>query len=291
MTSRFATNYISSGVSRKHYLESNRDGFPLQNQIPRTIQTYSGNGNQTIPLTTYNVLSIDSVLNAGPLTLTCIDTPNYFGRLITIESLNTITNNIVINYGAGRFIRVGIDDVVLPSTYTIPAGTPPFKLDLDFMGYDLCNVSFGSGIAVRPADFASLNISTNALNDLNTALGQAVLWSPIVVGSSSLQANLGAGAQIESFTTTRAGFIEVQSVIGLNGNLLSEFIASLELDGVVQFEIESVQGLASHVWSCSKIFPVAIGQVIRIFSANASGPVAAMIPASNFSGSLSIKYI
>lgn len=291
MTSRFATNYVSSGVSRKHYLESNRDGFPLQNQIPRTIQSYTGNGNQTIPLTTYNVLSIESVLNAGALTLTCIDTQNYLGRSVSIESRDTIVNNIVINYGTGGFIRAGIDDAVLPSTYTIPAGTPPFKLDLDFAGFDRCFVSFGSGIAVRPPDFASLNISTNANNDLNTALGRAVLWAPVVVGSSSLQANLGAGAQIESFTATRAGFIEVQSVIGLNGNLLSEFIATLELDGVAQFEIESVQGLASHVWSCSKIFPVAVGQVIRIFSANASGPVAAMIPASNFSGSLSIKYI
>lgn len=291
MTSTLATNYVSSKLSRKHYLETTKEGYPLQNQVPRTIESYTGNGNTTIPLTFKDIHSIDTPLVGGVLTLDCSAGHNYFRRQVAIESSVQIANNIVVNYGTGNFIRAGYSDLFLPTTITIPAGTPPFRLNLDFIDRNYCHASFASGYPTKAPDFLSVQIAQNVVNDINSVGGQNVLWEPTsLLNSSSLTPNIGAGGFIESFTVAKAGFVEVNCVMSPNGHIASEFIGYLRLNGAPIFQGESTNGLGGHHWSCSKIFPVVPNDVISIFSANIHGVVALWVP-TQIESTLSIKYV
>lgn len=291
MTSTLATNYVSSKLSRKHFLETTKEGYPLQNQVPRTIESYTGNGNTTIPLTFKDIHSIDTALVGGVLTLDCSAGHNYFRRQVAIESSVQIANNIVVNYGTGNFIRAGYSDLFLPTTITIPAGTPPFRLNLDFIDRNYCHASFASGYPTKAPDFLSVQIAQNVVNDINSVGGQNVLWEPTsLLNSSSLTPNIGAGGFIESFTVAKAGFIEVNCVMSPNGHIASEFIAYLRINGVSVFQGESVLGLGGHHWACSRILQVFPNDVISIFSANIHGVAAVWLP-TQVESSLSIKYV
>lgn len=69
MTSTFATNFVSSKLSKKHYLETNTQGQPLQGQVPLTYQVYSGTGNETVPYDGSDIFVLNSTLAAGALTV------------------------------------------------------------------------------------------------------------------------------------------------------------------------------------------------------------------------------
>lgn len=67
MTSNVAQNYISSSPNqKKHYLETDKDGIPLQKQVPLTYQVYQGPGNESIEPDGSNSFSVGSIL-VGPL--------------------------------------------------------------------------------------------------------------------------------------------------------------------------------------------------------------------------------
>lgn len=87
MTSQYATNAVSSGLDREYYLQVTKEGFPLQKQVPKTIQTYSGPGNEAIIPDGSNYLLITGTVADGALTVDLTDLQNYrnmIGRSLTI---------------------------------------------------------------------------------------------------------------------------------------------------------------------------------------------------------------
>ena len=53
MTSLLALNArLPSAISRKRYLKADKEGVPLDKQVPRTYQVYEGTGGETIDFKT-----------------------------------------------------------------------------------------------------------------------------------------------------------------------------------------------------------------------------------------------
>lgn len=111
MTSPFATDYVDSGLRTQNFLEVDTSGYPLQKQVPTTVQNYTGVGNVTIGYTGENVLAVTSTpLVGGAITihLTAQQFTNCFGRRIDfIHKWGTGANSITLNVepAAGKTFR------------------------------------------------------------------------------------------------------------------------------------------------------------------------------------------
>lgn len=297
MTSSLATDNISRGLKRVSFLEVDSNQIPLQLQVPRSRTIYVGTGNEVIALPKTNTVNIRSTLAAGPLTLTCTDTQNYTGRIIELHTSSTLLNNMIINYGTGLFHTSGSPTTT--SSITIPAGTPPFMLVFDFYDFGDCFVGSmaSSGSAVGATDCLSFPISTNALNELNSAAGQNVLWNPTgleAVSDSSFTLNVGAPGTVQSFTATKSGRIEIAYNIFFSGNLASEFGFILSKNAVDINVCSASQGLDGHQLSRSLVIDVVVGDLLEVSSVNASGPdsgVTSFVPGNENVGRISIKYL
>jgi hypothetical protein len=114
MTSPQARNAIvTSGLKKKHYLETTKDGVPLQNQVPITYEVYQGAGNETYTPIGANGLSVAGAL-AGPLTIDFrTNAPNYYLRQIYITIVGGVGQNVNLL-------------LPLPPYNTIEFGTPNF---------------------------------------------------------------------------------------------------------------------------------------------------------------------
>lgn len=83
MTSTFAKKaVIIRPHETKNYLQADKNGFPLQGQVARTADIYTGTGG-TIVCSGKNDLFVNSVL-ASTLIVNMQDTPELIGRRITV---------------------------------------------------------------------------------------------------------------------------------------------------------------------------------------------------------------
>lgn len=101
MTSTFAKNFVSSKLSKKHYLETNTQGQPLQGQVPLTYQVYAGDGNETLAYDGSNVLVLDTDLSGGALTIDFSAMNNWFGRSVQFIANTALLNDCILDFGAG----------------------------------------------------------------------------------------------------------------------------------------------------------------------------------------------
>lgn len=102
MTSRFATNYQFNKQGQVNYLQVNRDGQPLQGQVPLTYQVYSGDGNETITYNGSNVLVLDTTLPGGDLTIDFSAMNNWCGRSMQLIIFRSLLNDCIMDFGAGE---------------------------------------------------------------------------------------------------------------------------------------------------------------------------------------------
>jgi len=127
MTSTLATNFVNTGLGRKHHLETDADGKPLQGQVPKTYEYYSGAGNVSIVPQGKDVFYASN-LATGVLTLNLTSTPNYYnmiGRQITVYVAPAAANNVIVDItGGGRAFNL-TGDAGDQATIT-PGGTATF---------------------------------------------------------------------------------------------------------------------------------------------------------------------
>lgn len=105
MSSSLATNAVLPGLSPLFPLLGTKEGHPLNKQIPKTIQTYSGAGGVSIVPDGSDILFISGTM-AGALVIDLTSTANYtnmIGRSLTViatdDHVGTITLDIT---GGGR---------------------------------------------------------------------------------------------------------------------------------------------------------------------------------------------
>lgn len=85
MTSQYATDAYVPINEEKHSLAADRDGNPLQGQVPLTVATITATG--TLPARCPDVIILS---NAAAITLTMTSLANLVGRRITF--VNDVTN-------------------------------------------------------------------------------------------------------------------------------------------------------------------------------------------------------
>jgi len=107
MTSPLATNFVSTLQSQIHYLQVDKNGYPLQGQIPQTVETYSGVGGVDYIPDGKDYLVV-SGLGTGVLNIDLTadqDYNNMIGRTVTVYVMPSAGNNVTVDITGGPVAR------------------------------------------------------------------------------------------------------------------------------------------------------------------------------------------
>lgn len=130
MSSTISTNNTNT-LGKKRYLEVDREGVPLNKQVPNTSQIYTGAGNETITFDGSNVFVVQSTLAGGDLTITETDATmrNLLNRTIKVIIPSTTTNDTIINLPVGAtFVSAGAENGNAQKTVAAAAAGVTFEL-------------------------------------------------------------------------------------------------------------------------------------------------------------------
>lgn len=318
MTSRFATNYVFRPQGQVNYLEVDRDGTPLQGQVPLTYQRYSGTGNTTIAYDGSDVLLLDSTLSAGPLTVDFSAMNNYLGRSVQFLCEKAILNNVVLDFGSGELYVPPLTSP-LNSTILSPDRSPTTNI-LTF--YDINKAMIVSNPTVFPSNIIpggpgqvlttnagtgvvdwetpasaipkSLNFSwsTDGANNLNDGTAQQISWIEDLANNNTTLI-LGGGTApgtCQNFEVTQEGPYTIthqEFIIADPSIAYRNFISVVNLSSVWAYN-ESSLGLTGSRTSGSVTLNLQEGDIISVFSGNAAGPGTVVTPLDASYGNLSI---
>ena len=107
MTNPLATNFVSVLQGKINYLETDRDGVPLQGQVPKTVETYSGVGGVDYVPDGKDYLVV-SGLGTGVLNVDLTENQSYnnmIGRTMTIYVLPSAGHNVTVDITGGPVAR------------------------------------------------------------------------------------------------------------------------------------------------------------------------------------------
>jgi hypothetical protein len=292
MTSRFATNYVFRSQGQVEYLEVDRDGAPLQGQVPRTYQRYTGTGNTTVVYDGSDVFVLDSTLGAGPLTIDFSAMNNYLGRSVQLLCEKVATNNIILDFGSGELY---FPPSAIPSTsLTLTPAQTPTSIVLTF--YDLDKAMFVSSSTVTGVSYLpkTLNFqwSTDLANNLNGVTAQQISWIEDPANNNTTL-TLGGGTApgtCQTFTVTQAGPYTISNqefVIADPSIAYRNFISVVNLSSVWGYN-ESSMGLTGSRTGSSVTLNLEIGDIIAAYMGNADGPTMTVTPLDASYGNISI---
>lgn len=97
MTSRISKKAkVTPATFTKYYLETDKDGIPVNGQVGRTSQIYTGAGG-TIVASGANDIYVNSVLTS-PLTIDMTDIPELVNRRITVMVRPAAGDDVVLQF-------------------------------------------------------------------------------------------------------------------------------------------------------------------------------------------------
>ncbi len=133
MTSLTSTDAVILGpMDKERPLLVDKNGAPLNKQIPRLQQQYNGAGGETILFDGSNSLFVNGAL-AGVLTINATSVANLRGRNIAIYVRGGVGQNVVVNFPvAGYPIYVTGAAGVGATTQTITANANNQVLRIEF---------------------------------------------------------------------------------------------------------------------------------------------------------------
>ena len=316
MTNRFATNFVFSPQGQVNALQVDRDGAPIQGQVPLTYQRYSGIGNETIAYDGSNVLVVDSTLAGGPLTIDFSAMNNYLGRTTQFLCEKTILNNIVLDFGSGELFVPPLTSP-LNSTALTPDRSPTASI-LTFYGINkamivsnptvfpgniipggpgqVLTTNAGTGVVdwenVPLPKSLNFSWSTDGANDLNSGTPQQISWIEDVANNNTTL-TLGGGTApgtCQTFTVTRAG----PYTVNWNGFIVADpsiayraFASIVNLSSIWSYG-ESSMGLTGNSIHGSVTLNLQENDVIAVYCGNAVGSVTPVLPLDATYGNLTI---
>lgn len=291
MTSEYSTNYVDSNLNTRYFLETDKNQRPLQKQVPKTYQTYIGAGNETLAYNGSDVLIINTTLAAGVLTIDFTQNKNLYGKMLEMIMLQPALNNIVFNYAPGQLYAPGVAPA---PTQTLPLGVGPILVHFNFFDIDKaigCAWDLPTGVFSSETSL-SFQISTSGLNELNTALGQPVIWDTTTGQNDSnltLSGPLPNTANI--FTVTQQGKYQITFDIEGIGSLASNLGASILINAAPVTEMDATQGLTGQFLHGEVVMNLNVGNTIAIECKNVAGPnsgVNSFIPVNAIQGRINI---
>lgn len=134
MTSPLATNAErTTDISRQRFLEVNENNQPLDGQVPRTYQEYTGDGGEVVVLDGSDQFICTTDVPAGVLVLTVggqTGIRNLLGRIIRLTFPVGIANDVELDVAPGMLT---VTQNGVPSTgYTFTGPMTPFDVELQF---------------------------------------------------------------------------------------------------------------------------------------------------------------
>ncbi len=131
MTSPLATNSIAANSNnhKAYYLQCDKNHIPIELQVAKSFETYSGAGNQTVVPSGTDTFFVNSLLAGGVLTLNFTAINNYIGRNMRIVAIPNRANNIVLNFAP---INAIIDGAASAVNFTIAPAATGSVTDLAF---------------------------------------------------------------------------------------------------------------------------------------------------------------
>lgn len=317
MTSTFATNFISRGLERQKWLETDDEGAPLQRQVPLTYQVYSGQGNETIVYDGSNCLVIENALTSGALTMDFTQMHNYFGRFLHLVIKSTLANNFIMNFAPGTVIIPGVPT---PQTSTTtPATFGPVSGVLNFFAVDQCMfikntltlpqtilpgndgdvLTTDSGVVqwLPPAGggsaprLLSFPILVDPSNELNFITQQPIKWNEGGLFVNDTDINFTGQDLFEIVTE---GIYDIDVEFYSQGNANVGLTAAIILNGgsftlAQTFSNLSLSGLTLHIYGSFHLYP---GGDIQILCGNRQGPdssTQSITPQGAANGRINIK--
>lgn len=108
MTNVLANNSILPGLGRNYSLQADKNGLPLQGQVPLSVETYTGAGGVSVVPQGKNVYYVNSTLAGGALNINLTNNQNYnnmIGRRILFYLSPSSGNNLTIDITGGTVAR------------------------------------------------------------------------------------------------------------------------------------------------------------------------------------------
>jgi hypothetical protein len=164
MTSALATNAIvPKNIDTVFHLKATRNGAPLNKQVPRTYQIYTGTGNQTIQYDGSNEIIINGPTLTGPLIIQfgpIANIRNAIGRKLNIIIVSPIFQTITLN-SSPAFMKINGTNLTQLS-HVIPADNISKAISVFFHSVNVINVDYGASAAsVVPSNFPNVsNVGT-----------------------------------------------------------------------------------------------------------------------------------
>lgn len=145
MTSSIATNAgLTAPTERIHYLRANRDGFPIDRQVPRTFQVYSGTGG-SMNYDGSNEILINGTALVTPLIIVfgpSSNIKNWIGRSVEIQIFTPNNTTVTLNTSPAL---MSINGTALTQlSHVIPANGVTKTITLYFSRSTLINVDYGA---------------------------------------------------------------------------------------------------------------------------------------------------
>jgi hypothetical protein len=105
MTSLVADNAkVLTPIEKERFILADRNGFPLNGQIPRTTQVYGGTGNETITINGSNNLLVAGAL-VGTLTINLTSSAKVKNRQITIHVRGGVGQIVTVNFPVAPYVN------------------------------------------------------------------------------------------------------------------------------------------------------------------------------------------
>lgn len=146
MTNVLATNaVVPKKIDTEYFLRATKQGFPINSQVPRTYQVYSGTGNQTIDYDGSNEIRIFGQILTGPLIINFGPVRrirNMVGRLVTLNIIAPISQTITLNSSPAFMMLNGTGLQQL--SHVIPGDNVSKSVTIYFHSEQFINVDYGA---------------------------------------------------------------------------------------------------------------------------------------------------
>jgi hypothetical protein len=180
MTSNIANDAgVPLAVDKYRYLKSDRNGFPINKQVPRTYQNYSGTGGTLVYNGSNEIRIVGSTLTSPLIIQFGPPIKNMIGRLLAINVIAPISQTITLNSAPAFMVINGT--ALQQFTHVIPGDNNSKTISVYFHSSTFINVDYGASIG------------------------------SIVPPPSSLVANVGGGAGI--YRDTTGSTINLRSIV------------------------------------------------------------------------------
>lgn len=136
---------VPKTIDTQYFLRATKNGIPINGQVPRTYQAYTGSGNQTITYDGSNEIRIFGPTLTGPLTINfgpLSRLRNLVGRLVTLNVIAPISQTITLSTSPAFMVINGTG--LQQFTHQISGNNTSKSITIYFHSEQYINVDYGS---------------------------------------------------------------------------------------------------------------------------------------------------